>query len=324
MSPTRAPRPLDLVALVTFDEEVRENLAVTRERLAQEKATPMPLAAAIAQWLHLGRRMWVSVAGRQIRGIATARKLAAKHAWEIDTLITADEQHDRAVLQDLLRQAIVAAQETRVTHLLLRTPAEGIAAEAAPRAGFSLVQGERLWSGQFAPPSIGAISPDGTDGTEGGHGVRVWTDGDTFAAFQVYCRATPVAARQSMAMTVEEWNAVRDRHWQERRDGALVAEDRGRVVAAARYARGTGQFTLVAEPEAHAATDALVAAIAKRLRGTERHVGLVAASGATEDAALRRAGLRVEPEAYALFCKRLLHPVREETYARAGIPITGG
>ena len=322
MNATRAPRPTDLVALVTFDGEVRENLAISRERLGQRKAAPTPLAAAIEQWLHLGRRTWVKVAGRQIRGIATARELTAKHAWEIDTLIEADDQHNdarsREVLEDLLRQAIVAAQNAGVTHLLLRTPQDSLAAEAAPRAGFSLVQGERLWRGRIAPPRANT------------GGVRDWTEGDTFASFQVYCRAMPVAARQSMAMTVDEWNAVRDRHWQERGDGALVAEQDGRVVGTARYARGTGQFTLVVEPSADAATDALVATIAARLGATERRpsspegIALIAAAGATEDAALRRAGLASESGAYALFCKRLLHPVREETYARAGIPITGG
>jgi len=309
---TRAPRPTDLVALVTFDEDVRENLAVTRERIAQGNDAPLPIAAAIEQWLHLGRRMWVNVSGRQIRGIATARELAAKHAWEIDTLIEAGDGLGREVLADLLRQAIVAAQEAEVTHLLLRTPEGSLAAEAAPRAGFAAVQSERLWTGRLAPTSTTT------------HGVREWRDEDSFAQFQVYCRSVPVGARQAMAMTVDEWTATRDRHWQERGDGGLLVEQQGRVVATARYARGSGQFTLLAEPDAHAATDALVAAIARRLGEADRHMALVAASGATEDAALRRAGLACEPTAYALFCKRLLHPVREETYARAGIPLTGG
>jgi hypothetical protein len=309
---TRAPRPTDLVALVTFDEDVRENLAVTRERLAQGNNAPMPLAAAIEQWLHLGRRTWVNVAGRQIRGIATARELSARHAWEIDTLIEADDRLGREVLEDLLRQAIVAAQDAEVTHLLLRTPEDSLAAAAAPRAGFSSVYAERLWTGRLAPTSTTT------------HGVREWGEEDAFAQFQVYSRAVPIAARQAMAMTVDEWTATRDRHWQERGDGALLVESQGRVVGSARYARGSGQFTLVAEPDAAAPTDALLAAVARRLGEADRHMALVASSGATEDAALRRAGLTCAPGAYALFCKRLMHPVREETYARAGIPLTGG
>ncbi|MSQ31254.1 MAG: hypothetical protein EXR64_04400 [Dehalococcoidia bacterium] len=311
MSDTRAPRPTDLVALVTFDGEVRENLAVTRERLVAPAAAPKPLPAAIEQWLHLGRRMWVSMAGRQIRGIATARELGTRHAWEIDTLIDADEARgDGAVLTDLLRQVILAAEQAKATHLLLRTAVDGPAVEVALRCGFASVVAERLWAGCLQE----AVDP--------GTVVRRSTEADEFASFQVYSRALSVAARQSLAMTLDEWHAVRDRHWQERGDGALLAEREGRVEATARYARSSGQFTLVAEPQA-ASTDALVAALARRLAGAGRHVALVAACGATEEAALRRAGL-VPQQEFVLLCRRIARPVREETYARAGIPITGG
>lgn len=317
MNATRTPRPTDLVALVTFDEDVRENLAVTRERLALAKASPMPVAAAIQQWLHLGRRMWVSVAGRQIRGIATARDLTAKCAWEIDTLIeddepaTGDARNGHAVLLDLLRQAAIAAQDAEATHLLLRTPEDSLAAEVAVRAGFAPVQQERLWTGRIATRSTGDLV------------VRDWTEADTFASFQVHCRAVPVAARQAMAMTLDEWTAVRDRHWQERGDRALVVEQDGRVVGTARTARAGGQFTLSIEPGADAAADALLAAVGRILADSERQITLVATCGGTEEAALRRAGMIAETETYALYCRRMQRPLREETYARAGIPITG-
>ena len=311
MNEARAPRPTDLVALVTFDGEVRENLAVTRERLAEPSAAPTPLAAAIAEWLHLGRRTWVSMAGRQISGIATARELGAKCAWEIDTLIDADEvRPDGAVLGDLLRQITLAAEQAEVTHVVLRTGIDSPAHEAALRCGFAVVVTERLWAGRLArgPVAAGAI--------------REWTDADEFPAFQVYSRSLPVTARQSLAMTLDEWNAVRDRHWQERGDGTLVAERAGRIEATARYARGTGQFTLVAEPDA-ASTSALVAALAIRLDEAAEHVALISTCGATEEAALRAAGLVPQRE-FVLLCRRVARPVREEGYARAGIPIIGG
>ena len=311
MNEARAPRPTDLVALVTFEGEVRENLAVTRERLVEPTAAAKPLSAAIEQWLHLGRRMWVNMASREIRGIATARGLGTRRAWEIDTLIDADEARgDGAVLADLLRQVAVAAEQAKATHLLLRAALDSPAVEAALRCGFASVVTERLWAGRLTP----AVDPTGL--------VRPSTATDEFAAFQVYSRALPVTARQSLAMTLEEWQAVRDRRWQERGDGALLAERDGRIEATARYARATGQFTLVAEPGA-ASTDALVAALAYRLPGREQHVALVAACGATEAAALCRAGLAPQQE-FVLLCRRIARPVREETYARAGIPITGG
>ncbi len=313
MTDTRTPRPTDLVALVTFDGEVRENLAVTRERLAQPSGAPKPLSAAIEQWLHLGRRTWVSVAGRQIRGIATARELGAKSAWEIDTLIDADDdRRDGGVIADLLRQAAVAAEQAEVTHLLLRAAVDGPAAETAVRCGFAPVIAERLWRGHLAPlPAAAAID------------VRDTTDADAFAAFQVYGRALPVAARQSLAMTVDEWSAVRDGHWQERGGGELGAERDGRMVATARYGRGSGQFTFVAEPEADAAVDALLTALGARLGEAERHLALVASCGAAEERALRRAGLTPVAD-YTLFCRRIARPAREEGYVRAGIPIRGG
>lgn len=128
-------------------------------------------------------------------------------------------------------------------------------------------------------------------------------------------RSLPIDARQTMAMTVDEWNTVCDRHWQERGEGALVAEQDGRVVATGSYACGTGQFTVVVEPEAREATDAREPRICR--------LALVSTCGATEEDALRRTGL-APGEEFGLLCKRIARPVREGVIARAGIPITGG
>ncbi len=308
MTDTRAPRPTDLVALVTFDEEVRENQAVTRDHLGAPNDTPRPLAAAIEQWLHLGRRTWISLAGREIRGIATARELTSRAAWEFDTLVDAPEADDQVIL-DLLRQAARAAREAQATHLLLRTPRESAAAEYAPRAGFRPVVQERLWMGspQVEPhPHI--------------H-VREATDADTYARFQVYSRALPVTAREALAMTVEEWEAVQDYRWLDRGGGVtLVAERDGRVVASARCARG-GQFTLAAEDGAVEAALAILGTLPEWQPGAEDHFALVPAGSVAEEA-LQRAGLAAAGE-YALLCLRISHPVREEVHARAGVPITG-
>ena len=42
---------------------------MTRDRLGKAPGIPRPLSAAVEQWLHLGRRTWVSVRGRSIVGI---------------------------------------------------------------------------------------------------------------------------------------------------------------------------------------------------------------------------------------------------------------
>jgi len=315
---TRAPRPTDLVALVTFDEEVRENLAITRDHLGAPNETPAPLAAAIEQWLHLGRRMWITMAGREIRGIATARELS-RTAWEIDTLIDAPEADDE-VVADLLRQAGRAAREARVTRVLLRTPIGSRAAEVAPRAGFRHVVEETLWIGDI-PAAPGSIAgPEG----EATSGIREATAADLHARFQLYCHVFPVTAREALAMTQDEWRDVEDTRWVDRGSPPTLVAESSSGVRAAMRSSSSGQFSLLAEPEAPGAGEALLRELRRRLVTGDVY-GLVV-SGSAAELAARRAGLQPAGE-YELFCLRVSHPIREEArdeaFARAGIAITG-
>ena len=317
MTATRAPRPTDLVALVTFDEEVRENLAITRDHLGVPNEAPRPLAAAIEQWLHLGRRMWISMGGREIRGIATVRELS-RTAWEIDTLVDAADASDD-VLADLLRQAGRAAAEARVTRVLLRTPVDSRAARTAPRAGFRHVVEETLWMGTMtgvadAPPEAHP-SPSA---------IREATAADTHARFQLYCHAFPVTAREALAMTQDEWLEVEDTRWVDRGSPpTLVAESSGGVRAAMRSS-SRGQFSLLAEPDSPGAGELLLRELRRRLVTGDVY-GLIV-SGSAAEVAARRAGLQPAGE-YGLFCLRVSRPIREEArdeaFARAGIAITG-
>jgi hypothetical protein len=310
MTDTRAPRPTDLVALVTFDEEVRENLAVTRDHLGAPNDPPRPLAAAIEQWLHLGRRTWINVKGREIRGIATARELSARTAWEVDTLVDAPGADERVVL-DLLRQAARAARDAQATHLVLRTPVDSVAADQAPAAGFRPVMQERLWIGE--PGAARHAEAAGVT-------VREATDADSYARFQIYSRTLPVTAREALAMTVDEWRAVQDFRWVERGGVVLCAERDSRVVAVSRASRA-GQFTLAVEAGAEAAGAALLRAVATHQASAEDHFALVTTGSGAEDV-LRAAAFAPGAE-YAVFCLRISQPVREESFARAGVPITG-
>ncbi|MGE3961595.1 MAG: hypothetical protein AB7F65_07950 [Dehalococcoidia bacterium] len=331
MTDTRAPRPTDLVALVTFDEEVRENLAITRDHLGVPNEPPRPLAAALEQWLHLGRRMWISLGGREIRGIATARELS-RTAWEIDTLVDAPEGGEEVIV-DLLRQAGRAAREATVTRVLLRTPVGSPAALSAPRAGFRHVVEETLWMGHLPE----AVDQSTGDGDSAPPEVREATPADTHARFQLYSRAFPVTAREALAMTQDEWQGIEDTRWVDRgAPPSLVEEARGHVRAVLR-ASSRGQFSLLADPEAPGAGDALLQELRRRLPHSSRDAhssrdgsagavyGLMVSGSAAEEAA-RRAGLQPAGE-YGLFCLRVSHPIREEAreeaFARAGIAIPG-
>ncbi len=294
----RSPRPTDLVALVTFDGEVRANQAVTRDRLGKAPGTPRPLSAAVEQWLHLGRQTWVSVQGRSIVGIATARELSTPSAWEVDTLIDAGD--DPGVIADLLRQAADSAARAKVTHVLLRTPSDAPAARQAPRAGFARALDERLWGGHL---QIEATA----------EGVRDWHEDDDLACFQLYGRALPVTARSVLAMTREESTAVHERRWHER-GRSFVAEHEGRIAGLARVARTGGQFSLMVEPGQPEVARTLLAAVSERLGKTAVHRALVPACGAEEERALRDAGLEPGNE-FTLFCHRTARPVLDEAHA---------
>ncbi|MDA1002797.1 MAG: hypothetical protein O3B31_05540 [Chloroflexi bacterium] len=322
MSDTHAARPTDLVALVTFDGEVRENRAVTREALGREPEAPRPLSAALEQWLGLGRQTWVTVQGRSVQGIATARDLSAKSAWIIDTLIDADREDAAGdVLRDLLRQAAVAAERARVTHILLRTPADSPAIEAALRAGFVGALHERVWRGRTFDPAAASDRAGASTSGDPAVAVRPATDADTLALFQLYSRALPIEARQALAMTLDEWQALRERRWCAH-GSELVAVANDRVVGALRFGDERAQIELTLEPEAHAAAagHALLDATCAALDGERGALALVPMTAAASEHVLRERGFAPDGE-YVLLSRRVARPVRSAVPARAGVAI---
>jgi hypothetical protein len=319
---THAPRPIDLVALVTFDDAVYENQAVTRERLARPHTTPPALNAAIEQWLVRRRHMWIDVNGRQINGIATARSLAADDAWIIDTLIdasdAADAAHESGVVLALLDQAIEAARQSAVTRLLLRTPADAPALAAALRTGFQPALSERLWAGSTieapASPSEGVT-------------VREAGDGDAFELFQLFNRALPFDARQALAMTLEEWEGVQDRRWLARNAREWVAEEHGRITASLRLSLSNevAQFELLAAGESLGGARALLVTAATQIKDREQVLTLVPRAIAPLEGLLRDHGLAPQAD-YALVSKRTAKPVVAQALARArrGVVVSRG
>jgi hypothetical protein len=309
---THAPRPLDLVALVSFDGEVYENQAVTRDRLGGAQQAPHVLGAAIQQWLGRGRHMWIDVRGRQIQGVATARPLAGQSAWEIDTLVDAGE-HEGEVALALLNQATEAAADAGVLRLVLRMHVDAPALVAAQRAGFTRAMYEQLWSGALEAPRE-AAPPSLT--------VRKVEEQDAFALFQLYNRALPIDCRQALAVTFEEWQAVQERRWLGRGAHELVAleEDHAR---AALSMSGNGQLSLLAEPDADHAAGALLSAAAAHLEGA-RVLALLSQTPATPHALLRDSGL-APGEEYVLLTQRTASPIREALPSTAGrtVPTRG-
>jgi hypothetical protein len=304
MNGPHAPRPTDLVALVSFDGEVYENQAVTREGLGKPPAAPHALTATIQRWLGRGRQVWIDVRGRQIHGIATARPLASPDAWVIDTLVDAGEPGDGAV-SALLAQASEAAIEAGVTRLLLRMRADAPGLTDAVRAGFAPAVHEALW--------VATTLVDDTPRTSDSVDVREVEEADQFALFQLYNRALPIDARQALAVTFEEWQAVQERRWLARGCHELVAYEDGHLRAALQAA-SSGQLSRLVEPGYEQAAASLLASAHDRLEGTRPVLALQPMCAGTPDALLAARGYRPAEE-YLLLARRtaalLADPIRQ-------------
>ncbi len=321
---THPPRPIDLVALVTFDDAVYENQAVTRERLSRPSAAPPALNTAIEQWLVRRRHMWIDVDGRQINGIATARSLANDDAWIIDTLIDATlnatvdsaEAPGSGVVLALLDQAIEAATQGAVTRLLLRTPADAPALSDALRAGFQPALSERLWAGR----TIETTAPPAEAVT-----VREAVDGDAFELFQLFNRALPFNARQALAITLAEREGVQDRRWLARNAREWVAEEQGHITASLRLSLTTelAQFDLMADRESLRGAQALLATAATQISDRDQVITLAPRAIAPLEGLLRDHGLEPQTD-YALVSKRTAKPSVATVQAHRGVVVSRG
>ena len=90
--------------------------------------------------------------------------------------------------------------------------------------------------------------------------VRKVEVADMSDLFRLYNRAVPVAARQALAMTMEEWCALEERRWIGRRGERWLAEVEGRVVALL-YINGqgsSGQLELLCDPSVYVAGDGAI------------------------------------------------------------------
>ncbi|HJM89502.1 MAG TPA: hypothetical protein QF624_07745 [Dehalococcoidia bacterium] len=312
-----APRPIDLVALVTFDDEVYENQAVTRQRLSRPTAAPPALNAAIEQWLVRRRHMWIDVLGRQINGIATARPLAANDTWIIDTLIDASDGPESGAIFALLDQALQAATQAQVGRVLLRTAADAPVLPDAIRSGFKHALNEQLWTAAaLTPPANEPAAP--VD-------VRERSDADAFDLFQLFNQALPIQARQALALTLGEWEGLQDRRWLGRNSREWVATADGRIVASLRLslADDGAQFDLTSAPDTTAGAEALLRVAAKETQGRDHVLALIARSAAPLERVLRNSGLESQSE-YVLLSRRTMQPIAEAARAQQGVVVSRG
>ena len=304
MTRPRPARPTDIVPLVAFDGRVFANEAHPWDRIGCSPAGPHVLGSAIEQWFSFatGRHTWVSVQGQTVRGVVSARKRGTRFAWEIDTLIAAD-QNVEGIGMMLFDQAVAGAARAGVHKLFLRLQAGSDLLPAAHRAGFISYARETL---------LRLAGPHPTDAPPPQIALRPYEKGDAYALYQLYTRATPADTRRVEAATFQEWLAAQDERSRGRGRLNLIGEHQSRAMAWVRASREAelGRLDLLIHPDTWPETEALLAAGLSALRPEHPALCLVREEAAPVRERLQREGFTPVAE-YVCLAKRLALPARE-------------
>ncbi len=200
MAPSaRTVLPTDLVALVSYDDRIYSNEAMTRDRLGTNDS-PRPLGTAIDQWFSFatGRHTAISVQGSRLRGLVSARKRGSRLAWEIDCLIHAADD-ENGVLLALLDQLTRAAGKSGALRIFVRLPAVSDTRDVVMRCGFAPYQNETVYSRQL-----------GDEPHASADGLRRRAKSDVYGLFRLYNALVPHNVRTAEAMTFAEWAAAQE------------------------------------------------------------------------------------------------------------------
>ena len=314
MSRPRPARPTDIVPLVAFDGRVFPNEARPWDRLGCDAVGPHVLGSAIEQWFAFatGRHTWVSVQGQTVRGVVSARRRATRLAWDIDTLIAADEDVEAVALM-LFDQAVAGAARAGAQKLFLRLESGSDLLPAARRAGFISYARETL---------LKLHGPHPTDAPPPTLYLRPFAKGDAYALYQLYTKATPTEARRVEAATFQEWLTAHEERSRGRGRINLFGEQQSRALAWVRASRDTelGRLDLLVHPDVWPETEALLAAGLSRLRQEHPVFCVVRDYALPVRQRLEAAGFEAVGE-YVCLAKRLALPVRALRPRRVPVPV---
>lgn len=196
---SRIPQPEDLVACLLSRTASFSSVALSRDCLLSA-CPPSPAALVMRQLLYPAdeRHVLIFVDQRRLRGLLTYRPRAAPEVWEVDNLLCG---RDEASCCTLLDDLSTYGGKTGVRKIFLRTEQDSPFIGALRKTG-------------FAPCSTGhvyrkLISRQSTPVFQAG--LRPRSGKDDFLVFQLYNAATPASLRQAEGLTLQEWQASREK-----------------------------------------------------------------------------------------------------------------
>ena len=245
MEPLQSFRISDALRCTLLNVPRGSNLACPRESLSGVGLTRR--SALLWQNAVLQPKNRVALArweGIRLGGLVSARTRTGHRAWEIDGfyLPSADfgrpnngnshsdgiGRFDAALLPDagsleLLEQLILVVGCRSAERVFLRLPSDSPALTLARRSGFMPCFTETLLEGYGGPGFRTTIPAPAISANEGpviqgpviqGQGeLRPRLPQDDYALFQLFCAGTPVAVREALGLTFDQWRDAREPHF---------------------------------------------------------------------------------------------------------------
>ena len=245
------------------------NLACPRESLAGVMpGRQNALLWKSALWQSADRVALAQWDGWRLHGLVSARIRCGRRAWEIDglyfpgrvglTAAAAAENRNGAGIRaihppvsesdaaalELLEQLIAAVGWRSGERIFLRLAANCPALSLARRSGFHPCFNETLLAGYGGrinanPDSGGRLgaavkgSPAGPDSGDRMGNLRPRRPAEDYALFQLFCASTPVAVRDALGLTFDQWQAAREPLFRQGKGGRAqewVSEDKDRII----------------------------------------------------------------------------------------------
>lgn len=244
------------------------NLACPRESLAGVMpGRQNALLWKSALWQSADRVALAQWDGWRLNGLVSARIRCGRRAWEIDGLYfpgragmaaaAAAENRNGAGLRaihppgdesdaaamELLEQLIAAVGWRSGERIFLRLAANCPALPLARRSGFHPCFNETLlagYGGMNPYSAAGGRSAAAVKGSPAGPGtgdsignLRPRRPSEDYALFQLFCASTPVAVRDALGLTFDQWQAAREPLFRQGNGGRAqewVSEHKDRII----------------------------------------------------------------------------------------------
>lgn len=261
--------PPDVARWAFLTQEERQTRAYTLQRLCNSNPTVASLMRASVSEMFLkgGHSGWVWHKGRHIHGVLTVAPRSGHRSWEITHLSIKPGYESDSL--DILDKAALAAVSEGAEKVFIRTLREDPLVDAARASGYF----PRLPEVLFTKESEHSSNASATSNNASISPKRPVEEHDLF---RLYNAATPSEVRYGIGMTIDQWQASRERPRGKSQEFVWRSDD-GRVAGWIVVAQkgNEGYLSVTMHPEFESNTEALVDYAFEQLEGVRSYYAVV-------------------------------------------------